>query len=260
MKTEPPQAVTDLGDLPARLRSLNNAQRGSLGEHLFSSVARSKLRVNVVPTRRDRADFIVDGTKVDVKTTIRNLDTPLRPLKPYRGHRTENIKYAQVEFVPEGARVSLELEVLAMLNWLDVAVSWSAWAQTVRVHPTTAVQIKNIGPLRQRIVEHFRTLGFRTRVIYRTIQAEFRDESPANLLPSQQRPNGLTVYLDFASSRLEEDNLRRVIAFPDVAVGSLVLLEKTRLHKQKVDLTHIPPRFVFASLSELFAESTRITK
>src|SRR4030095_717273 len=61
-------------DLARRLRALNNAQRGSFGEFLFGRVARETLRAQVDATRRARADFVVDGVRIDVKTTVRDLD------------------------------------------------------------------------------------------------------------------------------------------------------------------------------------------
>lgn len=240
-------------DIPPRLRALNNAQRGSFGEFLFSRVAREKLSSEIETTRRNRADFVVGGVQVDVKATIRDLREPLRPLKPYRGTRVEGISYAQVEFAAEGARVSLETELLAIIPWPDLAVAWDAWRENTRTERVAPA--RDIGPLRDRIIAHFRDLGFSARVIYRTIQAQFRDESPANLLPSRPQPNGLTVYLDFADHRITESNIRRIIAFPDSAALSFPLLERTRLHRQKVDLAQLPPHFVFANLSELFAAS-----
>jgi len=94
------------------------------------------------------------------------------------------------------------------------------------------------------------------RVIYRTTQEAFGEESPANLVPTRPDPARITVFLDFASGvPLTEDNIRRIIAFPDVAGASLPLLERLHLHLPKVDLSRVPARFVFGSLSELFGQA-----
>ena len=76
---------------------------------------------------------------------------------------------------------------------------------------------------------------------------------------SRPHVDGVTVYLDFVDQRLTEDNIRRIIAFPDTAATSFALLGTTRLHRPKVDLRSIPARFIFANLSELFTHWERIT-
>jgi hypothetical protein len=96
----------------------------------------------------------------------------------------------------------------------------------------------------------------RARVIYRTTQADFGEESPANFVPTRPHPTGITVHLDFAPGvPLAEENIRRIIAFPDVAGTSLPLLERPHLHRPKVDLSRVPARFVFRSLSKLFRQA-----
>src|SRR5262245_42055084 len=243
-------------DLARRLSRMNNAQRGSFGEFLFCRVAREKLRARVNATRRDRADFVVDGVPIDVKTTIKDLNRALRPLREYRGPRIAGTSYAQVEFGTEGARVSLEANRLSTVAWPELAATWRAWgkARPPKHRPG------NIVRLRKRVAPRFRELGFRARVIYRTTQAQFGEESPANLVPSRPKQDRLTVYLDFANPRLTADNIRRIIAFPDAAVNSLPLLERTRLHLPKVNLSSVPGRFVFTSLSELLAHAKRLTE
>jgi hypothetical protein len=111
--------------------------------------------------------------------------------------------------------------------------------------------------LRSRVAACFRELGLCARVIYRTTQADFGEEkAQRNLVPTRPHPTGITVYLDFAPGvPLAEDNIRRIIAFPDVAGTSLPLLERPHLHRPKVDLSRVPARFVFRSLSELFRQA-----
>ncbi len=240
------------------LRSLNNAQRGSFGEFLFSIVAARESNEKVRAVRRNRTDFLVGNIPVDVKTTIRNLDRVLPSLRPYRGPRTEAISYAQVEFGAEGARISIESSILASLSWSDIVEIWQRWAEQTASKSMPAEKGIGISPIRLAVHEHFAKFGFRARVIYRTIQGQFRNESPANLLPTATESDRVTVFLDFADQRLVEDNIRRVIMFPDVIAPSLPLLAQTRLHRPKVDLTQIPARFVFSSLAALFLNAEKI--
>jgi hypothetical protein len=240
------EAVTDL---PQRLRAANNAQRGSFGEFLFAGLAR-ELDAGARATRRNRTDFVYGDLPIDVKTTIRDIGQSLRPLTPYRGSRVKGTSYAQVEFGSEGARVSLEADVLQMITWPDLATAWRKWGKE---KPPRSVG--DLGPLRARVAACFRELGLRVRVIYRTTQAAFGKESPANLVPTRPDPARITVFLDFARAPLTEDNILRIIAFPDAAGKSLPLLERPHLHRPKVDLSRLPARFVFSSLSELFRQA-----
>jgi hypothetical protein len=240
------------------LRSLNNAQRGSFGEFLFSVVATRRLGEKVQAVRRNRTDFLVGKIPVDVKTTIRDLDRALPSLRPYRGRRTEAISYAQVEFSAEGARVSLELNELDVVPWPAVIDAWQQWKDQSRTIPASPKEGTGIGPIRLLVQEHFAKLGFRARVIYRTIQGQFRNESPANLLPRTIEDDRITVFLDFIDHRLVEDNIRRVIMFPDVVASTLPFITQTRLHRPKVDLSQIPGHFVFASLVNLFLNAEQV--
>jgi hypothetical protein len=243
------EAITDLA---RRLRAANNAQRGSFGEFLFERAARQTLGADVRATRRNRADFVLSDRRVDVKTTIRDVGHSVRPLTPYRGPRVKGVSYAQVEFGTEGARVSLEADVIQLITWPAVAAAWREWGKEPAPRPAG---LRDVGPLRARIAACFREFGLRARVIYRTTQAGFGEESPGNLVPARLDPAGITVYLDFAGVPVAEENIRRVIAFPDVLGASLPLIEQPHLHRPKVDLSRVPARFVFRSLSELFGRA-----
>ena len=237
--------------LQVALRGLNNAQRGSFGEHLFAVVAGSQTGASLTSLRRNRIDFLFNSVPVDVKTTIRDLERPIRQLSPYKGPRVEGVRYAQVEFSQDGVRVALESELLGMLDWARVKHWWGTWASgTHRVQSSANPQ--SFSPIRERIVAHFVGIGLAARVLYRTIQSQFGDESPANLIPTRPMQNGITVFVDFAGPLLSEGNIRRVIAFEDAAASSLRVLERTRLHKPKIDLSSIPAEYSFGTLDELF--------
>src|SRR5215831_12342962 len=105
--------IETITDLPQRLRAANNAQRGSIGEFLFAEVAPA----SATAIHRNRIDFVCGDLPIDVKTTTKNVGKPLRPSTPYHGPRVKGTSYALVEFGTEGARVSLEADVLQMITW-----------------------------------------------------------------------------------------------------------------------------------------------
>lgn len=90
-------------------------------------------------------------------------------------------------------------------------------------------------------------------LLYRTCQHRFK-EGPHNLLPSQRQPErrkGWTVYLQFKDSRLDLDNLARIIAFPDGHESSLPMLKHVRLgDKKKADIWNMPTGTEFGNLDE----------
>jgi hypothetical protein len=234
----------------ATLRRLNNAQRGSFGEHLFAIVAGSRTGASLTALRRNRIDFLFNSVPVDVTTTIRDLERPIRPLSPYKGPRVDGVQYAQVEFSRGGVRVAIECELLGIFDWQRVQHWWATWTSGLHRVQSSANH-QSFSPIREKIVAHFAGLGLRARVLYRTIQSEFGDESPANLIPTKAVQNGLTVFVDFAGPLLSEGNIRRIIPFEDVAASSFRVLERTRLHKPKIDLRSIPAECCFATLDEL---------
>lgn len=237
--------------MQAALQRLNNAQLGSFGEHVFAAVAGSQTGVSLKALRRDRIDFVLNSVPVDVKTTKRDMQRLIRQLSPYKGPRVDGIRYAQVEFAQEGVRVSLEIEVLGTFEWTRVQQWWETWASGVH-RVRSSANPYSFSPIREKIIAHFTGLGWDARVLYRTIQSQFGDESPANLIPTKPRRNGITVFVDFAGPLLSEANIRRLIAFEDAASTSLRVLERTRLHKPKVDLGSIPTKYSFLNLAELF--------
>ena len=63
-------------DLAQQLRAANNAQLGSLGEFLFAEVARQKLNVVAVATRRGRIDFVCGDRRVSLEQIRRARSSP----------------------------------------------------------------------------------------------------------------------------------------------------------------------------------------
>ncbi len=77
--------------------------------------------------QRQRADFLVDNVAVDVKTSVRGLKRPTQLARKFVGNRVDGVSYAMVEFMSDGARVSLEGESLGGLSWRDVERMWAEW-------------------------------------------------------------------------------------------------------------------------------------
>lgn len=227
----------------AKLLGLNNAQLGSFGELLFGELAENAGMGTVTATRREQTDFIVGGVRVDVKSSTRDLSKPFRALRPYKLARATGVSYAQVEFGQEGARVSLENDIINLVPWQDWVAFWDAWNAGRPVRETRKAQ-GDIGPIRAQVVSYFADLGYRARVIYRTTQAQFGSEGPGNLVPTTNKHTHVTVFLDFNDGRLEKVNVRRVIAFPDTAAPRLPIAVPSRLHKRKVLLDALPASFI----------------
>jgi hypothetical protein len=167
-----------------------------------------------------------------------------------------------VEFFVDGARVSLEADLIGFLEWSELLPAWQRWSARVGSNraPNRASRTPdNLREIRERVIARLKSLGYRARIIYRTVQAEFGDESPANLLPSEVESDRMTVYLDFAGTSFSETSIRRVIGFPDTVASSFATLEKTRLHRSKIDLDQIPEHYVFATLSAFFDSIARST-
>jgi hypothetical protein len=99
-----------------------------------------------------------------------------------------------------------------------------------------------------------------TRIIYRTCQATFGQESPHNLKPRKVLANRITIYLDFRDQTSAADNLHNVYAFPDMGADSLPMRETVALHHGKVDLSRMPSRFVCTGVDDLKTNFRRILR
>ena len=107
--------------------------------------------------------------------------------------------------------------------------------------------------LRTELTAYFHSLGLHLRMLYRTCQAEFGREAPANLRPPSVQPGRVTVYIEFRDRHIRRANIRRIMAFSDARCDELPELAKTRLHKSKIYLERIPAAFIFADLNDLKA-------
>jgi hypothetical protein len=226
-------------DIPTRLRALNNAQRGSFGEYLFAAVAKQVPGSRLETVRSNQTDFVFGGERIDVKTTIRNVARPFRPLVAYRGHRVSGVKYAQVEFAIEGVRVSIENTTIEIIPWSGVATLWGLWVMQAQPREHVQPDVRRLAVIRGLIRDHFAKYGISARILYRTGQQRFGKESPANLIAKRAKPDRITVFIDFRDPNIHEGNIRRIIAFADSEAVNLPMFLQTRLHRTKVDLDAI---------------------
>lgn len=256
-------------DLQALILLLNSARLGSFGEAVFLQVARDK-GWHIESQHSERADYRVEGELVDVKTTRQTLQRPVGR-RQYSGP-VPYVRYVLVEFVSSGACVSIDGAQLRSLDWQQLDAIWDEWirqrggedytqqaisdlkrrTRSLEPHQTARGNTKRaVADLMQELVSFFAEKGIATRIIYRTCMAGFKQESPHNLKPGRIQPNRITIYLDFKNEVASAYNLNGVYAFPDTAAHTLPMLEKTRLHRPKVDVDKMPAKFVFHDLDEL---------
>ena len=233
----------------------NSPQFGSYGEALFAVACRQR-GWQVEPVHAGRVDFLVNGEKIDVKSTKR-----LRVKFP---NLAEGVRCGIVEFGPLGARIALEGLQLASLSWDEQLSIFDAWRSgrlgnrhTVR---NGAGGRKFPNEIRQRVRDIFvKARAPEPYMLYRTIM--FDKESPHNLLPSQRKPahrKGWTVFMVFNRAPAANDTLDRIIAFPDSVDPSLPRLEKIRTGGHipfvlKADVNKIPTEYQFAGFAALEA-------
>jgi hypothetical protein len=117
-----------------------------------------------------------------------------------------------------------------------------------------------VKPIKDELSKFFQDHGVKTRIIYRTCQAKFGDESPSNLIPAHHDDDRVTIYLDFVDSDISTKNLNRVFAIPENHAESLPKLKNQRLPspKPKIDLQELPRRYVFRDSDDLKANFQRI--
>jgi hypothetical protein len=117
-----------------------------------------------------------------------------------------------------------------------------------------------VKPIKDDLTKFFRDHGVGTRIIYRTCQAKFGDESPHNLIPADAEDDRVTIFLDFVDSDISTTNLNRVFAIPENHAGRLPKLKNSRfpVEKAKIDLNRLPGKYVFRELDDLKQNYRRI--
>lgn len=231
------------------------ARLGSLGEHLYASLMESRGSV-VEAVHARQTDFLVDGIRVDVKTPSRSWSVGLSTLMPWRGPRVRGVKYALVELHPEGARLSQEGILLGAFDWGPIEPLYRAWAErrATQRKPSTLKEANKLAwaEIQQDLAAFFEARGLKCRAIYRTNQASWGKESPANLKLKRWPADLVRVFISFAGA-VDRSAVEYVLAIGAEDADSLPMLaeEEVALHKPKVDLARLPERLRFRDLQDL---------
>ena len=198
---------------------------------------------------------------VDVKATKKHLTKKTIPLKPYTGKRVPERIYAQVEFFSDAVRISHEKKEMFILSWDEIGVLWDRWKKNDAPKLTfkgKSPSKENAKIIKSKIADYFSKQGLKTRIIYRTVQAGFGKESPANLKPNEIIKDRITVFLNFNDHNVSEDNFHSIIAFTDSDSQSLPMRPKTNLGVPKVDISAMNETFFFKGLKDLFSNYQRV--
>ena len=250
-------ALTPAAFVSESLRENRYARLGSLGEHLFASVMEARgCKVEAVHTLQ--TDFTVDGVRVDVKTTTRSWKSAPGVLKTWRGKRVRGVKYAQVELIPTGARVSLESDIVGELDWDAVQPLYQAWVKRIDTRRSgSALKSENArawAEIKRDLEAFYESRGLTCRAIYRTNQKSWGKESPANLKLKNWPEHLVRVFVSFAGA-VDRGAVEYVLAIGAGDAPALPMLreDEVSLHKAKVDLARLDERLRFSSLETLFS-------
>jgi hypothetical protein len=240
------------------LKSGKAPQTGKWGEMVFEGCAEKKYK-DIKPMHSRRCDFIVNGKKVDVKSSKKSLSSDLGDLVPWKGKRYPGIEYGKVEFYSRGARVSIEDEIIENASRSDLESIYKRWQDGKFKRPPSRKRDRRIpSDIKETIKAIFESEKLPAPyLLHRSVM--FLKESPHNLLPSQRRAidsKGWTVFLQFKSAPPRLKNISKIIAFPDNEENFLPRLQKTRLggdnkYRQKADLSKIPKKYILKKLEDL---------
>ena len=233
--------------------NLNPARLAALGETIFRETMLAK-GASVKAVHDGPTDFLVDKKRGKVETSALTLDSEAGPLVPYQGKRVRGVSYALVEFFASGARVSREKETVALLDWDRLGELWQQWNQQ-RVEAAKGAGTRDerkllLTPIKKELSDFFRGHGYSVRVLFRTAQAEFGNESPPNLKARSPKEKQFAIYLDFQDHEIRRDNLRAVYAFPESNQSELPMMEKVSVNQPRVDLSGMG-RFKFGDADDL---------
>ena len=226
---------------------------GSFGEFIFFKYFEVKEGNSINPVHRNRIDFLLNDIPYDVKTTGRWIESNISDFKPFtKGN--EGVRIVYVVFHLNGCTIT-DLELLEeILDWNLVEGYFIDWKKFKGYSDRVVIDDKSneVSMIEERIKDHFKKKGYRARIIYRTNQHDFRNESPHNLVPGTIRDGNITILILFKDQRKVEDNIRMIYSIPDNEMKDLPMIEKERLHQKKVDLDKLDDKYRFDSIKDLF--------
>jgi len=233
------------------IKELNNARFGSFGEFLFES---HYVNANIKRKHSESTDFILNGEAIDVKAT-RKFDLAATYRK-YIGKRVEGVSYAYIQFCKSEVVCYIESKKAFTKTYEEIEPIFADWKMhrksvTSNAHKVSPIYKANLKAIKDIVTIFYAKQGIKCRIIYRTISQAFGSESPHNLLPATVKEGRATVFIDFNDYKLAEDNIVRIVAFKDTDSVDFPMLDKARLHLQKVDLDALSDDYKFDSLQSL---------
>ncbi len=248
----------NLEALKEKIQKMNNPQVGSLGEFIVAEYGKNVLQQEVIGVHRDGVDLIFNGYRVDVGAR-RQLD------KDYYGGKIPN-KDIFVFFTKDCCVIKYPSRFEAMLTWEDVGHLFEEWQRNHSLKIASAPDLifkAELNELKGGIFSFFSDNGYKSRIIYRSVSRQFGlSESPDNLLPKVIQEKVVSVYIDLNIREAKPENIRFIIAFPDIFESEIpkqqkVVLKSGKKNVVKVDLKAIiekGERCYFENLNQLFDE------
>ena len=233
------------------ITELNNAKFGSFCEFVFENIFSDE---KIERQHHDRVDFRWNNTLVDVKGHRNFLKKYIIPSK-YHGTKLEEIRYILVEFFEDFVVISEEKSVIKIIKYTEINLLFSKWTNKSDKFSNKPSKISpdlsKLKIIKKEIMEFFLTKNLNSKIIYRTCQQNFGNESPDNLMPKIFDKSNVIVFLNFNDHRIDYDNIKELIAYRNIDALNFVKLKKTRLHKEKIDMTKIDQKYKFKSIKDL---------
>lgn len=225
------------------LNQLNSPQTGSIGEYVFHKVI-LKNGFEIETVHKNQTDFIVEyNLRVDVKTQ-RKLDENYSKPPKYYGKKVDNVEYALVVFYNDIVFISLKQSVFTynysiIEKWI---IEWST------KNKKKSFKINKFDKVKEYLINQMKNREI--RIIYRTNQIDFGNESPHNLIPTQIKEGRWTIFISY-EYEISENKLVEIIAFRDEETCFFPKLSKSRFHEEKVDLEKLNKRYKFKTFDKL---------
>ena len=243
--------LTEEEDRINEITELNNAKFGSFCEFVFENIFSDE---KIERQHHDRVDFRWNNTLVDVKGHRNFLKKYIIPSK-YHGTKLEEIRYILVEFFEDFVVISEEKSVIKIIKYTEINLLFSKWTNKSDKFSNKPSKISpdlsKLKIIKKEIMEFFLTKNLNSKIIYRTCQQNFGNESPDNLMPKIFNKFNVIVFLNFNDHRIDYDNIKELIAYRNIDALNFVKLKKTRLHKEKIDMTKIDQKYKFKSIKDL---------
>ena len=244
-------ALTEEEYVADGITKLNNAKFGSFCEFVFENIFSGD---KIERQHYDRVDFRWNDTLVDVKGH-RNFEKKYVIPSKYYGNKLEGIRYVLVEFFEDFVVISEEKSTIKIMKHSKINLLFSQWKnksakfsnKTSKISP----DLSKLKIMKKDIAEFFLTKNLNSKIIYRTCQQNFGNESPDNLMPKIFNKSSVIVFLNFNDRRIDYDNIKELIAYRNIDARNFAKLKKTRLNRDKIDMNKIDQKYKFKSIEEL---------